>query len=519
MSFWVAALTAGLSGFIALSYEIVWYRVFGFTSLTAPSTFGHLLGAYLLGVALGSLISRRFCRDDVEHGDPSQLRAVAVFVFLANLASFFVVPLLAHLVTRMSWHGCLPLVGLGAGLLGATLPLVAHFGIAPDEKAGTRLSYIYLANIIGSASGSLLTGFVFLDVASLPQLTAGLAACGVALALGLFVVTRPSRALAASAIVASLATVALLFATRGSLFHHLYERLYFKKKYSADTEFAETIENRHGVINVYNGMVYGGGVYDGIFNTGLVPDPNWVFRAYAIAAMHPRPARVLMIGLASGSWANIVASMPGLERLTVVEINPGYLQLIAAHDEVKPVLTDPKVEIVIDDGRRYLRRHPEEKFDVIVMNTTWHWRAHATGLLSREFLEALRSHLRPGGIIHYNSTMSKDVMKTAITVFPHALRIYNFLTVSDAPVSLERERFREVLLSWRMGNEPVLNLEWPSHRRRLDELLSLPDTINGPYREESLESREAMLARLGSAKVVTDDNMWCEWFTDQMPDE
>jgi len=63
---------------------------------------------------------------------------------------------------------------------------------------------------------------------------------GVALALGLFVVTRPSRPLAASAIVASLATVALLFATRGSLFHHLYERLYFKKKFSADTEFAET---------------------------------------------------------------------------------------------------------------------------------------------------------------------------------------------------------------------------------------------------------------------------------------
>ena len=43
------------SGFIALSYEILWYRAYSFATGGDASTFGTLLGAYLLGLALGSL--------------------------------------------------------------------------------------------------------------------------------------------------------------------------------------------------------------------------------------------------------------------------------------------------------------------------------------------------------------------------------------------------------------------------------------------------------------------------------
>ena len=36
-----------------------------------------------------------------------------------------------------------------------------------------------------------------------------------------------------------------------------------------------------------------------------------------------------MIGLSSGSWAQVIANDPDVASLTVVEINPGYLSLIA----------------------------------------------------------------------------------------------------------------------------------------------------------------------------------------------
>ena len=57
MSFPLALLVSGFSGFIALSYEIIWFRAYSFVSQSSPQAFGLLLGAYLLGLAVGSLIS------------------------------------------------------------------------------------------------------------------------------------------------------------------------------------------------------------------------------------------------------------------------------------------------------------------------------------------------------------------------------------------------------------------------------------------------------------------------------
>ena len=51
----VAALLAGLSGFVALSHEILWFRVYAFLTWSRASTFGLLLGAYLAGLAGGAL--------------------------------------------------------------------------------------------------------------------------------------------------------------------------------------------------------------------------------------------------------------------------------------------------------------------------------------------------------------------------------------------------------------------------------------------------------------------------------
>jgi len=51
MSFWLVLLTSALGGFIALSYELLWFRAYSFFSRGAPGTFGLLLGGYLLGIA------------------------------------------------------------------------------------------------------------------------------------------------------------------------------------------------------------------------------------------------------------------------------------------------------------------------------------------------------------------------------------------------------------------------------------------------------------------------------------
>lgn len=512
MGFAVALVVAAAGGFIALSYEILWYRVISYASWGLPGAFGLLLAAYLFGIAIGSRFAGLFCKDEKAAGDRRHLRTLATFAFVANLAAWLVVPAFGFSAKRWDWPPALIMVAIAAALLGALLPLVSHFGIEPDDRAGARTSYVYLANIVGSAAGSLLTGFVFLDRWPLQKTSAMVATAGMLLVLALVALAEGTRLWRGVAGALAIGSALVILTKTPVLYDRLWERLTFKDKFDeATTRFAEVIETKSGVITVTSSnIVYGGGAYDGKINTSLLYDNNGIQRAYNLGGMHPSPKRVLMIGLASGSWAKVVSTMPGLEKLTIVEINDGYLQLIGRHDEVKSILHDPKVEIAIDDGRRWLQRH-SDRFDIVVMNTTFHWRAHSTSLLSSDFFEIVRAHLNPGGFLFFNSTSSTDVQKTGFTVFPHGMRVYNCIAVGDSPIVLDKDRFRRVLLEWKLDGDPVIDLDKPAGRQLLAEMLDYADSINRPPDDEGLESRESMLKKVETALVITDDNMVPEW--------
>ncbi|MBX3211098.1 MAG: fused MFS/spermidine synthase [Labilithrix sp.] len=514
MGFTVALAVAAAAGFIALSYEILWYRVISYASWGLPGAFGLLLAAYLFGLAIGSRVAGAFCKDKTRAGDTKQLRALAVFTFVANVVAWLVVPAFGLSAKKYDWPPALAAVAVAAALLGAILPMVAHFGIKPDDKAGANLSYVYLSNIIGSAAGSLVTGFVFLDHWSLETIGAIIACVGMVLVAALVAMAELPRSSRAASLVVLLAVSVVLVKATPSVYDRIWERLLYKEKFDEEsTRFLDIVETKSGVITVtQDGTVYGGGAYDGRVSTSIRWDRNGIFRAHALGAMHPAPRRVFMIGLATGAWAQVVAHLPHVEKLTVVEINPGYLTLISKYDEVKSLLSNPKVEIAVDDGRRWLNRHPDEKFDAVVMNTTWNWRGHSTNLLSVEFLELVRSRLQPGGLFYFNTTSSDDAKLTASTVFPHALRVYNFMAVSDSPFSFDKDRWRATLTSMKIDGAPILPDD-DEGREYLEELVRYADSVSAPPRDDGLERRESVLARAeaAGARVITDDNMVTEW--------
>jgi spermidine synthase len=515
MSFAVALGVAALAGFIALSYEILWYRVISFASWGLPGAFGLLLAAYLFGLAVGARVAGALCQDDSQFGDRRQLRLLAGFAFVANLVAWLVVPAFGATSKHYDWPPALVAVAIAAALLGAILPFVAHFGIAPDERAGMRLSGVYLANIVGSSFGSLVTGFVFLDLWPLRAIAAVLGCVGMGLVAAIVALSamRPFAKGSVLAIVL-LASLGLIVATPRA-YDRIWERLLYKSKFDAEsTRFQEVVETKSGVIAVtQDDTVYGGGAYDGRVSTSIDNDRNGIFRAYGLSAMHPAPKHVLMIGLATGAWAQVVAHLPGVEKLTVVEINPGYLKLIAKYPQVQSLLSNPKVEIVIDDGRRWLSRHPDAKLDAIVMNTTWHWRGHSTNLLSTEFHELIRSRLAPGGLFYFNTTSSEDAKLTIASNFAHSLRVYNFMAASDAPFTFDKARWRAALARMNIDGAPVFDSRDPEALARIDEIVAYADTIDAPPRDDGLERRESVLSRAhaAGARIITDDNMVPEW--------
>jgi len=298
------------------------------------------------------------------------------------------------------------------------------------------------------------------------------------------------------------------------LFNGLYEKMLSATEYDHREHFTHLVENRSGVFAVTeDGTVFGGGVYDGHFNVDLVNDVNSIFRAYALSSFHSAPQRVLMIGLSSGSWAQVIANNPQLQEMTIVEINPGYLQVIPQYPQVASLLTNPKVKIVIDDGRRWLLANPQSSFDVIVMNTSFNWREHITNLLSVEFLQLARRHLKPGGVLYYNTTGSPEVFLTGATVFLYAVRVANFLAVSDDPIVLDTDRLERVLRQYRIDGRPVLNLENPRDAARLRELLAMTARFNSDdgFRNPSVEYADSIRAHCRGRRIITDDNMGTEW--------
>ncbi len=517
LPFPLAIACAGFAGFLALSYEIIWYRMLAFASLSMARTFAMLLGSYLLGIALGSRFVERYAQRSEGQG----LRLLGWLMLASSLVSFAAGPIFAYLLRFGAAYRIggsvieahlffLPLIALSASLFGATFPLISHVSVPSDHKAGAALSYLYAANIAGSTLGSFIVGFVLMDHFSLQTISVALLAGGMLFAFGIIAVSDASHAQLKKGLAFGLALSGVVIALSHPIFGSIYDRLLFKNLFPKD-RFARLADSRSGAVGVTpDGVVYGSGVYDGRFNITLGHDSNEVVRAYALSALHPNPRHVLMIGLGSGSWGQVIAANPAVEDFTIVEINPAYLQLIPKYPEVASLLQNGKVKIVIDDGRRWLLRSPNSRFDAIVMNSTYHWRDHSANLLSTDFLEIIRRHLDPGGVFFYNTTGSNEVIATGLAVFPYGLRFINCLAVSDSPIVFDRERWRQVLLKYWIDGERVIDPGDPNQMMLLQYVVNIPDDPSDthPY---SIETNEQMRRRLRGMRIITDDNMGTEW--------
>lgn len=511
LSFAAALIAAGVAGFISLGYEIVWYHLFSFTTAGLAKSFAFLLGAFLAGIAVGSLATNRIC-SRITHPQ-TFIRILVAAVFGANLLGFLVGPILFALILHVSYLWTLVPISVAAACLGAVFPMLCHISMPADEHSGARMSYLYLSNILGSALGSYLTGFVLMDTLPLRQVSVILALLGLALGTGLLLKAKLARERFIGAAFGALAVALFVVLACDPLYNAMYEKMLMKDKYVSGARFGAVVETRSGVIAVtQTGTVFGGGIYDGRFNVSLMNDTNAIQRAFALSYYHPNPKEVLMIGLSSGSWAQVIAAHPQVEHLTIVEINPGYLRLIPQSPEVASLLQNPKVHIDIDDGRRWLVRNGGRTFDAIIMNTSYNWRSNTSNILSTNFLQLIRQHLKPGGVEFYNTTESDEVLATGMKVFPFGMRLANFAVVSDSPLQLDARRWFNVLSHYSIDGKPVFDLSQESQRNRLGAVMSMVDTMDrdvpGFF---TLESAAHIRARTSHVRIITDDNMGTEW--------
>src|SRR4029453_10580314 len=165
----------------------------------------------------------------------------------------------------------------------------------------------------------------------------------------------------------------------------------------------------------------------------------------------PAPQDVAIIGLGSGDTAWASGCRPETRSMTVFDISGGQPSLLAAfvartqYAPMRSLLADPRLRIVVDDGRRALQSSAA-RYDVIEADALWPAVAYAGNLYSEEFFTMCASRLKPGGVL-CTWAPTPRVYSTFVTVMPHVIGLGDreILIGSNQPLEVDLAAWRRRL--------------------------------------------------------------------------
>jgi spermidine synthase len=192
------------SGCSALIYEIVWFQMLQLVVGSTALSMGVLLGTFMGGMCLGSLLLPRFVKAD-RH--PLKVyAALELGIAVCGLLVLAGMPLVDDIYAVIGGQGTWGWIArvivavisllVPTVLMGATLPAVARW--VESSPAGVAwLGFFYGGNIFGAVAGCLVAGFYLLRVSDMTWTTlaaAGLnvVVAGLAFGLSILVPFRPA---------------------------------------------------------------------------------------------------------------------------------------------------------------------------------------------------------------------------------------------------------------------------------------------------------------------------------------
>jgi spermidine synthase len=474
---WPVYVAIGLSGMTALASEVIWTRVLSLMFGATVYTFSLILAVFLMGLGIGSTVGSALSKG------LKQPRAAlawcqvllcaaigwAALILYRSLPYWPVDPSLATGpwqnmeidFVRTMW-AVLP----AAILWGASFPL-ALAAVASHRQDPARLvGGVYAANTVGAIVGSL--GASLFLVAWLGSQHAQQLLIGVAAFSALLIV------ISGKVTSRSIGVVGLMALYSGLLIYSIPELPARLVEYG---RFAPIRGRDNKLVYMGEGLTASVAVSqmpDGIMNyhnAGKVQassDPADMrlqrMLGHLTTLLPENPRRIMVIGCGAGVTAGAVSIDPRLERETIVEIEPLVPSVVSTYfgEYNFNVVTNPKVEIRIDDGRHYLLT-TKEKFDGITSDPLDPWVKGAAALYTKEFFQIAKERLNPGGVVtqfvqlyESNEEAVKSEIATFFEVFPHgavfantvAGQGYDVVLVGQAePATINIDRLEERLNS------------------------------------------------------------------------
>jgi spermidine synthase len=453
----------GLSGALALAYQVLWNRglIFCFELMKNTTyVFSAILTVYLIGLAVGSAVMSPVAR---RARDPLAIfAALQILIGVSVMISISVLQIESRAIDatrfldaeqRILW---LPAVlniflktalvlGIPTLLLGMCFPLANAVYIRGWEGASRRAGRLYAFNTAGAILGSLAAGFVVIPIWGITGSLLVLG--GVNVVIGLILVPMiPSATRGQRLILGALGLIVLCggwAGIRGAKLHQVNpedELIHYDEGRLATISVVETPDGYRELF-VDNNGVAGTAPY-------ILTDQKSLAHFPALLLREPRSA--LTVGFGSGGASYSYSLYEEIKEIHCVEItedvlgaagmllesNRGYtVDLVRESPNRWRHPTDPRYLLIIDDARSFLQ-HCGRRYDVIATDCTdLRYKTNAN-LYDLEYFEICRDAITDDGMVVVwmpLGGLSDEMFRCAVGTFHGVFEHTSIWFMNNAP--------------------------------------------------------------------------------------
>jgi spermidine synthase len=459
-----AAIVATISGFVSFIYEVAWIRLLSLVLGSATYAFPLMLGAFILGLSLGSLALAMRRRDDGWFRILGWSQLAIGISALLSLCFYEYLPLMANhirmgvvqapenypLYLTLLFALCIGAMIVPTFCMGIALPAATRVVTKAAADSGRSIGRLFALNTMGTVVGAIVGGAILLPALGIRHTIEG--ACVLSVLIGLSVLRASDEG--NDKLRARTMFSAVCFLVAGGLTYAVFSPeldtrlltagMYREKRRIPSLEaairgvqtremlyYADGIDATIAVTT--NPPAEPGGepiialIINGKVDASSHHDMQTQLMVGHLPMMiHPDPKEVLVVGLGAGVTVGATL-IGGVGHVDCIELIPEVVEASRFFSAYNGgAHTDPRFKVFVQDAKTYLLMS-EKKYDMIINEPTNLWVSGVPGLFTKEHISAARKCLKDDGIylewLHTYEMQDKSLwplISTFQEVFPYS---------------------------------------------------------------------------------------------------
>ncbi len=446
----VMLLCSLITGFSSFIYEIIWIRMLSMVLGSSTHAFELMLSAFIFGLAFGSFFINQFI---TKLKNP--LRTLAYIQIVMGCMALLTLPAYNFTFTYMaSFLQSIPKTEWGYFILnslnyslclifmlpttlcaGMTFPLITE--ILLQKNYGEKsIGQVYTFNTLGAIVGAILAQQWIMPNFGLKAGVGLGALVDIGLGLGMlwlcFKTFRQLSFVTASALslISSVAVLGFVHLNplkmasgvfrQGHLLTEDKNQVVFHKDGKTATIAVVKWANSLGIST--NGKTDASIAFQGPPGNDestqiMLPVISW--------SLFPEARKIAVIGLGSGMSTHTFLSIPSVEQVDTIEIEPAVVEGAKLFGErVKLTFEDKRSHLILEDARSYFTRS-KSQYDLIMSEPSNPWVSGVSNLFTEEFYQLAKRSLTPKGVFaqwinlyDLSPTLIASVLKAVGQHFP-----------------------------------------------------------------------------------------------------